>query len=408
MFVLPEVLGNELRKYNESIFRELTKGDFFTSVSNNESEYRQCYYIKNNYLTKLAQLQFKQKDILTNFSLNEYVQFSQEHKSLIDDLMDSIIEVYNVPGDLPMGIFWNGAHARISNRLSSDFDLNFIYPEELRNDLYPIEDKICSTLAWVNNKPREYVHAALSCHLNLLRKSDNLNGIDDLMFRVQWAKRDPDILKQYLLNNSRLDCIYPWVSTYHPVKGDNLVDSIFKEVMGTEMNLTKNPDFSSNYNHLINDQLKLLSKHMGFISQIDLKKVKNIKEAYKKRPFSYMFSSLALIRRNLLKDKVDIGSINIPKYMGDENINNLLGNELSSEYFDKIYNYIWQIARLESVFENKRVRFGSHSKQNIDQTFQKDYQDLFPLIGNDFERSHQTNLKDLNSVLIRVYNQLKL
>jgi hypothetical protein len=363
--------------------------------------------LRDFYQTHLAELRLERDKLLPEYSLDGLLKLTHNHKNLINDVVGSLIKPHiSVFGNRPIGIFWNGSFSRNSNRLSSDYDLNFVYPEILRPEIYPIEDQICSSLAKIVGKTRDYVHAAVICHINPQKDPGSLQGLARLMFKVQWGNREPEQLKQYLTNCITPDLCYYWSATYEVIYGHTILQPIFSAVEQYEMDHANTPEFIEGFGRLVSSQRTFLPDLISHLNQIDLNEVKNIKENYKHHPFAQTFAVLALIRRRLLMDKIDIGQIKIDEYIGNPQIEKLLGPKLSEKFFHSMFHYIWSIVRLEAIFEKKTIRFGVHSIESIDPSFNSLYKKLCPEVTTDFHSYHRDQLTQLYSVLDEVLQKL--
>lgn len=363
---------------------------------------------KRKYLQELNTLRQQRDQLMTEFCLQALLELTHQQKKLVNKIVKEILAFYlPVFKNQSIGIFWNGGFARNSNRLSGDYDLNFVYPETLRSQIYPLEEEICSSLAQIVGKPQDYVHSALSCHVKLLQEPGNLEGLEKLMFKVQWASREPEALKKYLLASISADKCCDWTATYEIVYGRDLLEGIFQKVVQKEFNRYGEKEYLNDFPELLKKRQTILHSLQDVLLSANLGEVKQIKEHFKKSAFDQIFAVLALIRRRLMAEKINVGSIKIDEYSQNNQIKQLLGEDLTTKLFYQIFYYIWVIVRLEAIFEKKDIRFGVHSIQTIDKSFNKLYQKWCPDVSVDFTIYHQTKIKQLYSVLEEVLVKLR-
>ncbi|MDO8517456.1 MAG: hypothetical protein Q7S33_05020 [Nanoarchaeota archaeon] len=385
--------------------------------------------LSKEYFLELEILKQKRDNLMSEFSIKEIIQLASQHKILINKILAKILELYKpLLENKPVGVFWNGSLARNNNRLSGDYDLNFVYSESLRSTILPIEEQICLLLSLVVNKPRDLVHATLVGYLPLLKSFPEVftemifrmhwpdgnikeykisSGLENSMFRKYWANKDPLELEEYLLNSIAPEKCYDWSSTYEIIYGNDVIQPILNKIAKKEKTIAKNKKYILGMNSLINKYHALLISLID-LSLVDMNEIKNIKEYYKKQPFENIFLVLALIRRRLLIEGINMGSIKIDKYFTDNKIKQLLGKELTDRFFNQIFHYIWSIIRLEAIFEKKNIRFGTHSKEEIDFSFNDLYMSECPDIKSDFHINHNLFLRQLYSVLDEVIIKLHI
>lgn len=390
---------------------------------------------KYDYQLKLEKLKQLRNDLMPSFSKGQVIKLAYEQKELVNGTLKEIIKTYDpLLESKPVEIFWNGSFARNSNRLSSDYDLNFLYPESLRSEILPVEEQICASLARVLNQPRDLVHPALCCHLPLLIDSklpDDIKkmifrmywteqkpespqeydislGLENLMFNSHWATREPGALRKYLLDNTIHERCEDWTMTYEVIHGQGTVQDIFKSVVEKEKTLSQKDEFVSGLNKLLGHRCGFLADQRNRSYNFDQNKVQLIKENYKSNPLEQIFLVLSLIRRRLLLEGVDLGPIKMDGYAANEDVKRLLGEQMFERFSYQIFHYVWATMRLESIFEKKGIRFGSHSKETIDSSFGILYRTECPDVGDDFHAYHKNLIGQAYTVLEGLLNSIKI
>lgn len=367
--------------------------------------------LKTEYSGALKKLKTQRDELLLNFDREKVAELIRDHKKLVNSIVLKVIDLYKpFIGDAQLGIFWSGGFARNTNRFLGDYDLNFVYPESQRALLRPIEEQICLMLSLIFERERDLVHSVIRSHLTLedfscgdrqlffkmnwidgSREYPISPGLEKLMLKISKSASSADVVKMYLINNLKSDSCPEWLFSYEFVYGINVLENLFSEVYFEESRKIKNHVFLRDFDKLINSQLKAIVKNLKKANTADYHEVSNIKEVYKKNPLDEMFAVLALIRRKLLFVGKNVPRINLEEYSQNPEIKKLLGEKLFEKLFYNMYHYLWNVMRIEYLFEKRGIRFGMHSKEKIESSLEELYK-------KEYSNSQFSPLNDLNSL----------
>jgi hypothetical protein len=396
---------------------------------------------KVGYLKYLEKLKLFRDSILTEFSLDTVNLLTENHNALVSGVVEKTVNLYApILEKSNVGIFWSGSISRHSNRLSSDFDLNFVYPDSLKDQLLPVEEQINLALSRIFNKPRDYVHSPNSSHMlknqrleyetsnslvfrmqwpnsDLLKEKESIceeysisPGLESLMKRINAAKRSPDALASHLEEFVAPDKFVYWLGDHTTVFGDEVVQPIFDRLEKKEKSLSNISGFRDDFNNIIETYKQKLCCQKLDLTNLELDKIKDIKTIYKKIPLEMSFSVMELIRRkDVLHQSSNVaGSVKINDYI----VNGVsadcgVDSKLSSKFVNQFYHTFWTIIRLEAMFEKKNIRFGVHSNNIVDNTFNELYKKICPDIGDSFCKYHNNELTALYNTLGEVLDAIK-
>jgi hypothetical protein len=380
--------------------------------------------LSRGYEADMSQTKLKRDNLLEKYDKHAVMDLIATHGSILDVLMSKIVQIYMpIIQDKPFGIYWSGSFARNSNRLLSDFDLNFSYPDNLRDQLLPVEEQICYMLTKVVGRPRDLAHSPLASNLdansfqeeklsfrmnwpNNYEEYDISQGLENLMLKGHNASRAEDIFKRYLLGNISPSSCKGWTASYKIIYGNKILQPVFDDIYAEEKDRFRTPEFMDGFSTLIQDRKNIIRDLLNRQPDVDINKIRHIKEHYKKQPIDQIFATLDILRRKVIMEGKDIGNIKVDDYSRNKDISCLIGPELSIEFFDRTYEYLWNIIRLEAIFEKQGLRFGMHSTQSIDDSFNRTYVTVCPDI-NDLHLYHDNQLKQIYSTIDSVLNNLK-
>jgi hypothetical protein len=102
---------------------------------------------------------------------------------------------------------------------------------------------------------------------------------------------------------------------------------------------------------------------------------------------------------------VDISSIRVDDFSQNDDLKSLLGPDLFDDFFGMIYEYFREVIRLEAIFEEKGLRFGMHSTESVDESFNSLYTKKCPDV-TDFILYHNNRLRQLYGLMIQVLTKM--
>ena len=80
--------------------------------------------------------------LLYSFNANDFQNLILESKKILLRYLEEIFKIFPQLQIIPISIFLNGSYAKEFNRPHSDIDINFVYPDKYKNDIFPIEEII--------------------------------------------------------------------------------------------------------------------------------------------------------------------------------------------------------------------------------------------------------------------------
>ena len=125
----------------------------------------------------------------------------------------------------------------------------------------------------------------------------------------------------------------------------------------------------------------------------------------KVRMLSFMYNSLALVRRCLVINGFDMGVFDIPKLLESEALKKYINQDLIDKLKDTLYYYNWNLARLEEFMIENGYNFSSRepssiSKKVLDEGYKKMY-------NTDFYSLQKDAILQVKEILLIILNKFK-
>ena len=101
------------------------------------------------------------------------------NKDKVESILKEVYHEFKIFKDYAVEIVLTGSYARGTNRIDSDLDLHFIYPNKYKKYLYIYEELYMYTIAQILNIKRERIHSVITTKL----KNENI-VFDDKPLKV--------------------------------------------------------------------------------------------------------------------------------------------------------------------------------------------------------------------------------
>lgn len=378
--------------------------------------------LKQEYEINIESLKSRRDALLKKYDRAILAKLIADHNKMINELVLKIVNLYSpVIKDKPFGIYWNGSFAKNSNRLSSDYDLNFVYPDELKSDLLPVEEQICYLLTKVTDRPRDLVHSPIASHLssadfaegklffrmnwsNAYEEYEISAGLEGLMLRSYLSSRAKEVFQKFFFDNILPMSCNGW-PFYKIIYGEDILQPAFDEIAAEEKRRFKTLEFKESFNKLIQDRKDIIKNLLSLPASVCTNKIKDIKEYYKKNPIDQIYVTLNLLKRKIIMDGEDVEVLKIDECSKNKHIRLLLGDQLFNDFFEMVYEYFWNVIRLEAIFEKQKLRFGVHSRMSVGKVFFERYKKECPEV-KDFHFYHDIQLKKLYRLIEQVLTKM--
>ena len=342
--------------------------------------------LKDKYQEELRYYQEIKEKSLTNIN---------NHSKLIKEIINDVINYYDIIDKYNICVFLTGSFARITNKKNSDIDLHFAYPQIYKEEVFKYEEIIYYIISEILNINRSNIHSMLITRLN----RDNINYLEDnldkeeLIITLHSSKND--IKYTYQANTKR--------RIYLQYGNNNSLEEIFKYLKYEVENnnkewahifyiFTQKDIFNKYYNQLYQYELSLLNEERIYnrinrikdkisninklLLDIDKFNISQIKLVYQKKEFALINEYISLKRDLILLDNKEWKYINY--YDNQEYLN-------KDPIFKYLLNYMYTIF---SLAEPLGSDYSLHSNKHINID---NYQYLENLIKD-------TNNKILNSI----------
>lgn len=300
------------------------------------------------------------------------LEYMNRHCTLVKNIINDVINDFDVVKKYDICIFLSGSFARCSNKKNSDIDLQFAYPQKYKNDIFKYEEMIYYTIATVLNMERSNVHSMLVTRMN----RDNMNyfeeQLDDSPLKVTLQSNVGKIEYQYRANTKR--------RLYLQYCNNNSLEEVFKYLQFEVENNNKEwahvfyvfsfeKEFSNYYDKLYNYEKSIINMERiekrklrinkkieditGLLKEIDNDNISDFKMVYQKKEFALLNEYISYKRDISLLNNIDWKYINYfdnQKQLFKDNI------------FISILNYLFLL--FENV-ESLGKKYSLHSNEIV-------------------------------------------
>ena len=333
------------------------------------------------------------------FDFNNQKKFIISHKTVLINIINDVLKIYNEElKDLSV-VFLSGSFARGTNKMSSDVDLHFFYKNDQYNYMY--EEIISYIISRVINKSRDCIDPTfifniqtenkvmITSRMNksklsivLKYKSKEIkysykNGKKRRFYLQYTNTRDIKELFNYL-NNGMNKHNEEWCHCFEVIKGKNIFDKLYEKKFIQERNLVNN-DYISNK---INALKKIIKDSRKNITNNSISQYKNY---YQSKTFKWIYEYISIIRFILIKES------NIVKYLNLLEIYDNIQEDLiiNKHILIEIYKYMWNLEKLSVYCYANKINYGLHNDDMIDYStkeLDKNLESLKNQITDDLER----------------------
>ena len=289
------------------------------------------------------------------------------NKNKVASILKEVYQEFKIFKDYAVEIVLTGSYARCTNRIDSDLDLHFIYPNKFKKDLYMYEELYMYTIAQILNIKRERIHSVITTKL----KNDEII-FDDKPLKVilkyqTWVSSYeyyPNTKKrfylEYLNSKSSAD-FFKYLET--EIKGLNREWAHnFLVISNVSFNDKYEKLLQEEKKHLTKDNIDKLIEHL--LTRLNKKDTEiNLKKKYQVNMYYNIYNTLEVVRLKLIKDGYDIPKFNLIDFYN----NIYFLNYIKKDSFKIIYNYLYLIKKLSLKISKDKEIFSIHVDNDLNE-----------------------------------------
>lgn len=360
----------------------------------NKKQYDMFNQLINKYSSKyrdiMSQLQNSEKYNVEQFNLNNEIDAILIYNGVVKNILKELANEFKVFKKYNVTIFITGSFARMTNKISSDIDIHFLYCNIFKKLIWKYEELYFCIMASILNVERNNLHSVITTKLDNKKITifdnnyDNKNLNINLMFNNK-------IIKNYLFYSTtkkRFFLQYDNNKSYHS----------FNKYIKKEI-INENREWAHNFYPILNKEkftknyFKILNYEKANIKEIDLIKIirllrkriikkhidnsdiKNIKKLYQQETLSNVFNVLCLFRN--IDDIKYFNIDDIIKSKAFKKVNN----------YDNIvlhmYKYLWLLKRVSIYCNDNKISYSIHKSAKVDINFINEIIEMYIVIIDD-------------------------
>ena len=153
---------------------------------------------------------------------------------------------------------------------------------------------------------------------------------------------------------------------------------------------------------LIDKMIKDIQEYSFDFDEISISK---LNKECKVRMLGFIYNSLALVRRCLVINGVDMGVFDIPKLLENEAFKKYINQDLIDKLKNIIYYYNWNLARLEEFMTDSGYNFSSREPSSISKkVLNEGYKKMY---GTEFYILQKDVILQVKEILLIILNKFK-
>lgn len=325
--------------------------------------------LKNKYQIKLTSLKNNNKQ-----SLN----YIKKHSELIKQIINDVLIQYNIINKYHICVFLTGSFARNTNKLNSDIDLHFAYPQIYKEKIFKYEEIIYYIISSILNLNRSNIHSMLVTRLN----RDNIDYLENILdqneLTVTLQSNKENISYTYQSNTKR--------RIYLQYGNNNTIEEIFKYLKYEIENnnkewahvfyvFTEKEIFEHNYNLLYQYEISILNKDRidnrinrirnkineinELLTTIDKNNISEIKLVYQKKEFALINEYISYKRDLILLSNKEWKYINY--YDNQIYLNKDNNYKYILDYMFAIFTFANPYGKDYSLHSNKQIKIDNYN-----------------------------------------------
>jgi hypothetical protein len=353
--------------------------------------------------------------------IDEVESIRSRKKQILVDVIGTMIKWFPLLSNTPVLIYLFGSYGRNSNRLYSDIDLNFAYPNEYFEEILPIEEifSICLYKLFKLDG-RDKVHA-MGC-LSLIRdikiyETTNFSLVfgdgntiryehkrfsRSVMDEIFNMSRDLNSVVNYLNSNDNSMRVIEWNASIDLIY--NNTDLIFDNILSASDCKTKLPGFKQRLKEIAEVMLRDFSEKKDFdVRYTEDITISDFKRNFKTTPFNDIYSILAMLRFILMSENYNIGHLRIDIYFKNAKIKKLLGEKNLEKLINYYYHYYIFMSKIDYVFRINETELSSRINIGVGQCFYVQYEKCF---GTQFKVDALINIRNVYQGLFQIGKHL--
>lgn len=342
-------------------------------------------------ISKLKQLELNNLD---KFNYDIELTIIDEYNKLIKKILKSLLQEFKIFKLFNVSIFVTGSIARITNRLNSDIDIHFIYPNIYKPIVWKYEEIYFYIVSKVIGLKRNNLHSVITTKLSKKKLDyfDNLN--DNQKLTVRLINEDYYQYEFFPTTKKRFFLQYDNSKTYKAFNKyiKNEIQGLNREWAHNFYPINNNKQFNQNYHQLLKYENKILNneKLKQLISiqkdKINSKiKIENdistIKKQYQQQAFYNIYNTLNIIRM--------YNNINYQEKVTYFNINDIFKTQIykqidtNNKIEYNIYKYLWIVKKISVYCERHSIPYSIHKSQYVNIPFLKEVRKDLNIINKD-------------------------
>jgi len=354
-------------------FYDINQYDNYT-INLNKNEYKKmenCIeLLRNKYSNKIQDLFQKEKNNMSKFEFKTQKNFIIEHKKILLDIINDVLEIYNEELKGLSVVFLSGSFARSTNKMSSDVDLHFFYNHNSYNYIY--EEIVSYIISRILKKNRDCIDPTFIFNLqnenkimitNKMTKSKlrvilkyknkkieySYNPGKKRRFYLQYTNtRDINRLFDYL-KNEVIKHNSEWCHCFEIIKGEKLFCQLYDKIYMDEVNF-----INSSY---IKNRINILKKNIKDSNlNFEIHSISQYKDYYQSKTFEWIYEYLSIIRFILIKKNYPIKYLNLLEMYDVIKKDKVIRRSVIIE----IYRYMWNLEKLTVYCYENNINYGLH------------------------------------------------
>lgn len=374
------------------------------SLPNIENIINKVNKIKKNYNEQFQEVNIIYQRLLYNFNLEMYYKFNTLHRQLILEYTKRIIDIFPQLKNIEISIFFHGSFAKGTNRMYSDIDLNFIYPEKYKQDLFAVEELISLIICEVFK-----IGSRDRIHNMMIYDEKNLNNklfknycivfkekgvikysVRDtkmhLINKIYKSKRDIKDFSSYIETGFDSNFINEWCYSFLAIEEYDYY-GIEKKIFEIKNQKNKNEEFY--IRNIINEKEKILTEAIKYDNDFFIRSLNCILKKY----YGEMVQKFLIIFSEMRVKSKKINFIELWAYLYDE-----------KKLLISVCKYFWLLMKIEEVCHLYKIDFSYKSNENISHNQFCEY--YLKKYNENFDEEANKIIEDLKFNIVNWYERV--
>ncbi len=326
----------------------------------------------------------KKKLLLEKYNREDFIYLINLKRNYFTDLIKRLIKFFPQFESIPYIAFYHGSYGRGISRYGSDMDLNILFDNDFIDVMKPVNELICVMIYQiVGFKGRDKIHNIMvnvpplknakynfdnGNHYKIVFLDGKVldyysrNYFEGDMIKIQNAPNSFADFRKYILKHCNSEECFEWAYSFRYIISNYFDNDLNEMVKEADNKIKKVKNINLKTLKLIDKMIKDIQEYSFDFDEISISK---LNKECKVRMLGFIYNSLALVRRCLVINGVDMGVFDIPKLLENEAFKKYINQDLIDKLKNIIYYYNWNLARLEEFMTDSGYNFSSREPSSI-------------------------------------------